>query len=141
MKVIVALPIPAALLAKLTVAALLTLSLPATLPLAGCHAVSATTPSAALIPNATNSFDSAAYLSITGARSLAKSWSAGSKLLTLAERSALNSMIDALNSADIVYAAYHAGTATQAQLQASLDKVSAAQSSVQSGLSSATAVK
>lgn len=95
---------------------------------AGCKA-STTPPAAPLIPGALNSFDQTAYESLSAAHAFALSASTNSASLTAAEKSSLNAFITALNAADVIYAAYHAGTATQAQMTSALNSVSTAQAS------------
>lgn len=55
-----------------------------------------------------------------------------------AEKTALNNFSTALNSAQIIYIAYHAGQSTQAQAQAAVNSVTAQQTALQSSLSGGT---
>lgn len=96
------------------------------LSVTGCKTTS-TTPANAIAPGATSAFDSATYETLASVHglvvSLTQQITAGSLVPTAAEKTALNQIITDLNAADIVYAAYHAGTLTQAQMQTSLTAV------------------
>jgi hypothetical protein len=48
-----------------------------------------------------------------------------------AEKAALNNFALALNSAELIYKAYHAGSATSAQAQAAVNAVTVQQSAIQ----------
>lgn len=98
------------------------------LALTGCiHKPSSTNP-AILIPGAANVFDQDAFRALDSAHAFATTAAANAPSLTAPEKQALNTFILALNSADTLYAAYHGGAATQAQMQTALDKVTASQS-------------
>ena len=93
----------------------------------GCTAATSTTPPAALAPGATSAFDQATYQALAAAHAFAISASTNAATLTAGEKSALNTFITALNAADVLYAAYHGGSATQAAMQASLANVTTTQ--------------
>lgn len=95
------------------------------------------TPAQAPIPGAINNFDSSAYQTLRVAHDIAKSLSdqaaAGTFKPSPVQKTAINQFISDLNIADVVYAAYHNGAATQAQAQAAIDKVTAEQASLPIG--------
>jgi len=79
------------------------------------------------IPGSVNTFDSSTYQSLRVAHDIAKSLSdqaaAGKYHPTPQEKVVINQFIADINVADTVYKAYHAGAATQAQMQTALTKV------------------
>lgn len=101
--------------------------------LAGCKAATVQTPTIALIPGAINSFDQTTYQTLVTAHSFAQQAAANSSILTTAQKKVLNQFILDLNSADTLYAAYHALEATQAQMQASLTAVQTDQATFAAG--------
>jgi len=102
------------------------------LPLAGCPTASTTTPPAALAPGYLNQFDQTAGQTLAAAHALVSKATQDYPTLSVAqqlrEKTVLNAFVQAVNTADSVYLAYHNGTATQAQVQTQLNFVSQAQS-------------
>jgi hypothetical protein len=103
----------------------------------GCKTATSTTPPAALAPGALNVFDSATYEALAAAHAFALSASTNAATLTVTEKSDLNTFITALNAADILYAAYHSGAATQAQMQTSLNSVTTSQATFSASVTGA----
>jgi hypothetical protein len=103
------------------------------LPVAGC----VKNPVQAPIPGATSSFDSGAYQTLRTAHDIGKSLSdqaaGGTFHPSASQKTAINQFITDLNIADTVYAAYHNGAATQAQVKQAIDKVTAEQASLPIG--------
>jgi hypothetical protein len=95
----------------------------------GCKAATATTAPAALAPGYLNAFDQTTGESLSSAHAFAASASSNAATLSASQKAALNVFINALDAAQIVYAAYHGGTATQAQVADALASVSTAQAS------------
>jgi hypothetical protein len=60
---------------------------------------------------------------------------AGTYAPSATEKTALNNFGTALNAAQVIYLAFHNGTATQAQAQAAVDSVSTQQTTLQNTLS------
>jgi hypothetical protein len=96
------------------------------LPL-GCRPATSTTPPAALTPGALNQYDQDFYLTLSAAHGFALSAAAQAQVLSPAQKAALNQFITSLNAADLLYAEYHTGAATQASMQSSLNSVSTAE--------------
>ncbi len=110
-----------------------------TLTTLGCHpATSSTTPPAALAPGALNQFDQQTYQALTTAHAFALSAASNDQTLTRAQKQALNQFISALNAADMLYAAYHAGTATQEAMQAAQTSVTTQETSFSTTVTSQT---
>lgn len=103
------------------------------LPLAACKPSNPTTP-AQLAPGYQNSADQQMGEILAGAHAFynrVQQDSAGGGLqLSPTEKTAFNAFGVSLNAAQTVYLAYHAGTATQAQAQAAVDKVQQQQASL-----------
>jgi hypothetical protein len=108
------------------------------LPLAGCPAASSTTPPAALAPGYTSQVDQQMGQALAALR--AGDYAATTAYLSLtpaqqaAEKTALNNFTSAVNTADTLYLAYHAGVTvanpnppTQAQVQAAVAAATSAQ--------------
>lgn len=97
----------------------------------GCKTPTSTTSANAIAPGATSLFDSATYESLASIHALVASLtqqiSAGTLAPTSTEKAALNQIITDLNTADIAYAAFHAGVTTQAAMQSLLTTVQADQ--------------
>lgn len=98
----------------------------------GClRTVQAPTP---LIPGAISQFDANAYKTLVAAHAYAESLSEQAKQGTYKpspeEKLLVNQFILDLNAADTMYEAYHAGSTTEAQMQAALNVVSADQAKV-----------
>jgi hypothetical protein len=104
------------------------------LPLAGCPAVSSTTPAAALAPGYLNSADQQMGQILAGARSfyvtIQQDSAAGKVTLTATEKAAFNDFGTSLNLAETVYLGYHNGSATQAAAQAAINAVQTKQSAL-----------
>lgn len=122
---------------------ILTIALAVCLLLAttGCPRVKANVPAQALPPGALNSFDATTYETLNAMHSFVVSQqaqiAAGSYKPSAPEVNALNVLIAALNAADLTYAAYHNGVATQAAVEAQLAQVRAANTTVQTALTGA----
>ena len=108
------------------------------LPLAGCPAASSSTPPTALAPGYNSAVDQ--QLGQTMAALRAADYAAASGYLSLtptqqaAEKAALNNFTAAVNAADVLYLAYHAGVTvanpnppSQAQVQAAISTATTAQ--------------
>lgn len=97
----------------------------------GCP--SANSPTPPLAPGYISQFDQTAGQTLAAAHALVLKATADYPSLTPAqqatERPILNAFVAAVNTADTVYLAFHAGTASQAQVQAQLNAVSTAQTS------------
>lgn len=100
-------------------------------PILGCPSATTTTPPTALAPGYTSQFDQTAGQTLAAAHALVSKATADYPSLTPAqqatEKPILNAFVLAVNTADSVYLAFHAGTATQAQVQSQLNSVTAAQ--------------
>jgi hypothetical protein len=107
------------------------------LPL-GCKTLTSNTPPSALAPGALNAFDQQAYQTLSAAHAFAVSASGNAATLTTTEKADLNSFIAILNTADVLYQAYHAGTATQAQVQTQLNAVATSQATFSSAVTGET---
>lgn len=118
---------------KIIGACLLAMSLLASSGLIGCASATSTTPPVALAPGYTSQFDQTAGQALAAAHALVSKATADYPTLTSAqqatEKPILNAFVAAVNAADTVYLAFHAGTATQAQVQAQLNAVASAQNS------------
>lgn len=103
------------------------------LSLAGCHAATTTTPP--LAPGFSSQADQTMDQTLVGAHKfytdIQAQVLAGTYTPAASEKTALNTFASALNTAQVVYIAFHAGTATQAQAQVAVDSVSAQQTSLQ----------
>ena len=101
-------------------------------PLAGCPSTTASTPP--LAPGYLNTADQQMGEILAGAHSfyttIQQESAAGTLVLTPTQKTAFNDFGVALNSAQTVYLAYHAGTATQAQAQAAIDAVQTKQAAL-----------
>lgn len=102
--------------------------------LPGCRTAAAPTP--ALAPGYVNQADQTMGQTLAAARAfyvhINGDVKAGKyKVSEGAEKDALTSLFIALSTADPVYVQFHTGAATQAQAQAVVDKVTAAQTSLQ----------
>jgi hypothetical protein len=84
-----------------------------------------------LIPGANNQFDQDTYRALATAHAFAlqAQQNAVQNPPSATQKAILNQFITDLNTADVIYSAYHALQATQAQMQAALDKVKADQAS------------
>ena len=103
-----------------------TLVLAACLCLVGCATATAPTPpTAPLIPGAANQFDQDTYRALATAHAFAvqAQQNAVQNPVSATQKTILNQFITDLNAADVLYSAYHAGAATQASMQASLNQV------------------
>lgn len=105
--------------------------------LALCLCLTACTPSTTTPPTAPgylNSADQQMGQILAGARafyvSIQQQQAAGQLGLTPAATTAFNDFGTALNAAETVYLAYHAGTATQAQAQAAVNDVQTKQAAL-----------
>ncbi len=105
------------------------LSLCLGIPIFGCGAVKTSTPPAALAPGALNQFDSDTFRTLATAHAFAESAASNAPALTQTEKVALNQFIKYLNLADTLYAAYHAGAATQQAMQTSMNAVNTSEAS------------
>jgi hypothetical protein len=101
----------------------------------GCKTTTTTTPTAALAPGFSSAADQTMDQVLVGAKKfytdIQAQVIAGSYVPSEAEKTALNTFASALNTAQVVYVAYHGGTATQAQAQAAVDTVTAQQTAIQ----------
>jgi hypothetical protein len=95
----------------------------------GCKQVNANTPPNALIPGASNQFDQDTYRALATAHAFAQQAASNPAVLSAVQKKVLNQFISDLNAADLLYAAYHSGTATQAAMQSELTQVQADQTS------------
>ena len=108
------------------------------LPLAGCPAASSTTPPAALAPGYSTALDQQLGQALAALR--AGDYAATTSYLALtpaqqaAEKTALNNFTAAVNAADVLYLAYHAGVTvanpnppSQAQVTAAITAATTAQ--------------
>jgi hypothetical protein len=106
------------------------LLLPLTLCLLGCPST-ITTPTPPLAPGYTSPIDQQFGQALAAARALANqavtNYAFLSRSQQLAEKNALNALSSAVNVADDLYAAYHAGQASPAQVQDALTQVNVAQ--------------
>lgn len=97
----------------------------------GCPSATTTTPPAALAPGYTSQTDQQFGQALAAAHALAAQATQDYAKLTpkqqLAEKTALNAFVTAVNAADAVYQAYHVGQATAAQVQTALTQVNTAQ--------------
>lgn len=111
------------------------LSLALCLPIIGCGAVQSTTPPAALAPGFSSQADQVMDQVLVGAKKfytdIQAQIVAGTYTPAATEKASLNTFASALNTAQVVYIAFHAGTATQAQAQAAVDTVTTQQTSLQ----------
>lgn len=103
----------------------------------GCPSATSTTPPAALAPGALNQFDQSTYQALAAAHAFATTAAANGSSLSASQKAALNNLIQALNAADVLYAAYHSGAATQAAMQTQLNAVTTAQASYASAVTGA----
>lgn len=111
------------------------------LPVGCVHSVTAP------VPGAISAFDSSAYQTLLTAHGIAQSFSTqacsnngnqpGCFNPKPAEKTAINQFIADLNIADVVYAAFHSGTQTQAAAQAALNKVTSDQAALPANLKGA----
>lgn len=105
------------------------------LPMDGCRAVQSTTPPATLAPGFSSQADQTMDQVLVGAKKfytdIHAQVVAGTYNPAPAEKTSLNTFASALNTAQVVYIAYHGGTATQAQAQAAVDGVTAQQTALQ----------
>jgi hypothetical protein len=103
----------------------------------GCAKSTAPTPPTA--PGYTNAVDQSLGETLAAARAfytrLQTDAAAGTFKPSAAETSALNDLGTAINVAEPIYLAYHAGTATQAAAQQAVNNVITAQSAAQSQVS------
>lgn len=108
----------------------------------GCVKATSTTPAAALAPGYQNQADQTMGQALVAAHAfyvtIQQDVASGKYTPSPAEKTTLNNFATVLNSAQIVYISYHAGTATQAQAQASVNAVQAQQTAVQATLSGGT---
>jgi hypothetical protein len=96
--------------------------------LVGCTVNSNPTPApATLAPGATSQFDSDTFRALATAHAFATQAASNPAVLTPTQKVVLNQFIVDLNAADVLYASYHAGVATQAAMQASLTTVTSDQ--------------
>lgn len=106
------------------------------LTLAGCKAVTSTTPTAALAPGFSSQADETMDQVLVGAHNFYTTIQAdvadGKYSPSPTEVTALNSFGQALNDAQVLYIAFHAGTATLAQAQAAVNTVTTQQTALQS---------
>ncbi len=119
---------------------LLPLLLCASVILTGCHLTTTTTPSpVVLAPGFQNLSDQDMDQVLVGARhfyvAVQTKVAAGTYKPSTSEFTAFNSFAVALNTAEVIYKAFHAGTATQAQAQAAVNVVAAQQTSLQNVVS------
>lgn len=103
--------------------------------LTGCKTVTSPTAPQTLAPGYVNAADEAMGETLVGARqfyvTIQADTLAGKYKPSPAEKAALNNFALALNSAELIYKAYHAGSATSAQAQAAVDAVTVQQSTIQ----------
>jgi hypothetical protein len=104
--------------------------------LSGCTPKStSTTPPAALAPGFSSQADQTMDQVLVGGKQfytdIQAKVVAGTYVPAASEKAALNTFASALNTAQVVYIAFHAGTATQAQAQAAVDTVTAQQTALQ----------
>ena len=101
------------------------------LMLAGCKTVTTTPP---LAPGYQNAADQQMGQILAGARSfystIQQDSASGKTTLSPTEKTAFNDFGAAINAAETVYLAYHAGTATQAQAQTAINAVQTKQSAL-----------
>lgn len=118
---------------KLLTTCVLSLTL---LGLPGCKTASTTTASQSLAPGYANQADQAMGETLVGAHSfyvtIQADVASGKYTPSATEKTALNNFATVLNTAQILYIAYHAGQATQAQAQAAVNNVTTQQTSLQS---------
>jgi hypothetical protein len=111
-------------------------------PLMGCKPASTTTTPQTLAPGYANSADQAMGETLVAAHAfyttIQGDVTSGKYTPSATEKTSLNNFATALNSAQIIYIAYHAGQSTQAQAQAAVNAVTAQQASLQSSLSGGT---
>jgi len=117
---------------KLIVTTILSLTL---LGLPGCKTVTSSTAPQTLAPGYSNAADEAMGETLVGARNFYVTIQAdvvsGKYTPSAAEKTVLNNFALALNSAELIYKAYHTGSATSAQAQAAVDAVTVQQSTIQ----------
>lgn len=99
------------------------------------------------IPGSINSFDSTSYQILSTAHGIAQSLSSQACsnngnlpncfTPTTTQKNVINAFISDLNVADLVYSAYHNGTATQAQVTSAIQKVQTDQASLPTSITSA----
>lgn len=112
---------------KLPVLLLAALLLP--IGLTGCGALRTSTSAAAIapVPGQLNDFDGNTWRALLAAHDFAAAAVGQAAKLTDPEKTALNGFVAAVNAADLLYAGYHSGTATQQQMQAAMDSIQAKQ--------------
>lgn len=111
------------------------LSLALSLPMIGCGAVQSTTPPATLAPGFSSQSDQTMDQTLVGAHKfytdIQAQVAAGTYTPSATEKTSLNTFASALNTAQVVYLAFHAGTATLAQAQAAVTSVTSQQTVLQ----------
>lgn len=106
--------------------------------LAGCHAANSNTPPATLAPGFSSQADQTMDQALVGAHKfytdIQAQVVAGTYTPVPTEKTALNTFASALNAAQVVYIAFHGGTATQAQAQAAVNDVVSQQTVLQNAI-------
>lgn len=114
---------------------IITVALMSVTLLTGCHAANSNTPPAALAPGFSSQADQTMDQVLVGAKKfytdIQAQVVAGTYTPSATEKTSLNTFASALNTAQVVYIAFHGGTATQAQAQAAVDSVTTQQTSLQ----------
>lgn len=102
----------------------------------GCKIATSTTPAAALAPGFFSQADQTMDQVLVGAHTfyvtVQQNTAAGTYTPSAAELTALNNFGSALNAAQSIYIAYHAGSATAAQAQTAVNAVQTQQTALQS---------
>lgn len=97
----------------------------------GCAAATSTTPPTALAPRYTSAADQAAGQTLAAAHALVSKAVTDYTSLTPAQQATvkgpLNAFVTAVNTADSIYIAFHAGTATITQVNAAVTQVTSTQ--------------
>lgn len=108
----------------------------------GCKPATTTTAPQTLAPGYMNSADQAMGEALVAAHSfyatIQQDAASGKYTPSATEKTALNNFATALNSAQIIYIAYHAGQSTQAEAQSAVNAVTAQQAQLQTSLSGGT---
>lgn len=103
--------------------------------LSGCKTANSKLPQTALAPGYTSQADEAMGETLVGAHAFYATIQAdaasGKYQPSATEKTALDEFAVALNAAEILYIAYHAGTTTQAQAQLAVNSLAARQTALQ----------
>lgn len=109
----------------------LLISLVLCLPLVACKTVSTNTPPAVLAPGYSSQFDQTTGQTLAALNAFVSKATLDYQKLTpsqqVSEKVILNNFVLAVNTANQLYLAFHAGGATQGQVALAMDKATAAQ--------------